>query len=149
MFAVNGVIVIAAATYLPYLADVIARQSGLGETFVGNTVVAMATSLPEVVVSIAALRVGAVDLAFGNLFGSNLFNILIVALNDVFFTAGPILRSAEAIQLLPAVAGMLMSAIVIIGLTYQTLEKKLVLAWDSIAILVVYGMTVLLLYVGR
>ena len=56
----------------------IARTLGIGEWFIGITVVAIGTSLPEIVSSIMAARRGHGEMAIGNIFGSNIFNILMV-----------------------------------------------------------------------
>ncbi len=57
-------------------ANEISVQTGLGATFVGTTLVALVTSLPELVTTLAAIKIGANDMAIGNLFGSNMFNML-------------------------------------------------------------------------
>jgi cation:H+ antiporter len=62
----------------------IAELTGLGTTFVGTTLVALVTSLPELVATLAAARLGADDMAIGNLFGSNLFNMFALGLTDFF-----------------------------------------------------------------
>ena len=56
----------------------IARMFGLSETLIGLTIVALGTSLPELVTSIVAARKGQNDIAMGNVIGSNLFNILLI-----------------------------------------------------------------------
>ncbi len=68
-------------------------QTGLGEAFVGSLFIAITTSLPEIVVSLAAVRIGAVDLGIGNVLGSNLFNLLILGLDDVFYRQGPLMAA--------------------------------------------------------
>jgi cation:H+ antiporter len=68
--------ILLAAPYLIRAADEIARSSGLGHTFVGTTLVALCTSLPELVATLTAVRIGSADLALGNIFGSNTFNML-------------------------------------------------------------------------
>ncbi|HEX3034293.1 MAG TPA: sodium:calcium antiporter, partial [Thermodesulfobacteriota bacterium] len=75
LYGLNALLIIGAATYLPHIGEEIAEITGLGQTFVGNIFIAVSTSLPEVVTSVAALKIGAVDMAVANLFGSNLFNI--------------------------------------------------------------------------
>ncbi|MBI2487628.1 MAG: sodium:calcium antiporter [Deltaproteobacteria bacterium] len=149
MYALNAVIVIGAATYLPHIGEEIAKITGLGQTFVGSIFIAISTSLPEVVVTIAAARIGAVDLAVGNLFGSNLFNILILALDDIFYTKGPILSYVSENHIFTTFSAIMMTAIVIIGLTYRASKKPLFLAWDSIGILIGYFITTLVLYTMR
>ena len=145
-YGVNALIVIIAAIFLPKIGEGIAESTGLGQTFVGNIFIAVSTSLPEVVVSIAAVRMGAVDLAIGNLFGSNVFNIFILALDDIFFLKGPLLSYASPNHIISALSAIAMTTIAIIGLTYRAEKKPLFLAWDSIGILFIYFINLILLY---
>jgi cation:H+ antiporter len=148
-YGANALLVVAAATYLPHLADQIAFATGLGRTFVGTIFVALATSLPELVVSIAAVRIDATDLMFGNLLGSNLFNMAILGLDDLVYVKGPILAHASPAHLVTASAAMAMTAVAVIGLTYRVSKKRLWFAWDSWALLAVYMVAVSLVYVMR
>lgn len=148
-YAANALLVVGAATYLPHLADRIAIETGLGRTFVGTIFVALATSLPELVVSIAAVKIDATDLVFGNLLGSNLFNMAILGLDDLLYLKGPILADASPAHLVTANAAMAMTAIAVIGLTYRVSKKRLLFAWDSWAILAVYVFAVAVVYVMR
>jgi cation:H+ antiporter len=148
-YSVNAVVVIIAALFLPGIGGRIAEETGLGQTFVGNILIALSTSLPEVVVSVAAVRIGSVDLAIGNLFGSNIFNVFILAIDDMFFTKGPILSFADPGHLTSALSAIAMTAIAVIGLTYRAEQKRLLLAWDSLAIIMVYITNMMLLYHQR
>jgi cation:H+ antiporter len=145
-YGLNALIVIIAATFLPKIGEGIAETTGLGQTFVGNIFIAVSTSLPEVVVSIAAVKMGAVDLAIGNLFGSNIFNIFILALDDIFFLKGPLLSYASPNHIISALSAMAMTTIAIIGLTYRAEKKRLFLAWDSVGIVICYILNLMLLY---
>jgi len=145
-YAGNALLVIAAATYLPHLADQIAVATGLGRTFVGTIFVALSTSLPELVVSIAAVRLDATDMVFGNLLGSNLFNMAILAIDDLLYVKGPILADASPAHLVTANAAMAMTAIAVIGLTYRVSKKRLYFAWDSWALVAVYIFAVAVVY---
>jgi len=145
-YGINALIIIIAAVFLPKIGEGIAEKTGLGQTFVGNILIAISTSLPEVVVSISAVRMDAVDLAIGNLFGSNIFNIFILAIDDFFFLKGPILSHVSPLHAVSALSAIAMAAIAIIGLTYRVEKKRLFLAWDSIGILLVYVSNVMLLY---
>ncbi len=149
MYGLNAVLVIGAAMWLPYFGDKIADMTGLGRTFVGSVFIALSTSLPEMVVSFAALRMGAVDLAMGNLFGSNLFNIGILAVDDVLYTKGPLLSHITDNHAVTISAAMVMTAIAIIGLTYRAGKKRFIFAWDSVAIMAVYALATLMLYLLR
>jgi cation:H+ antiporter len=148
-YCINAIIVIIAATFLPKIGKGIAETTDLGQTFVGNIFIAFSTSLPEVVVSIAAVKIDAIDLAIGNLFGSNMFNILILAIDDIFFIKGPILSFVNPDHIISALSAIVMTTIAIIGLTYRAEKKKLFLAWDSISILLVYVVNLMLLYMLR
>ncbi|MDP3260534.1 MAG: hypothetical protein Q8M34_08110, partial [Thermodesulfovibrionales bacterium] len=148
-YGINAMVVIIAAIFLPKIGEGIAETTGLGQTFVGNIFIALSTSLPEVVVSISAVKMGAIDLAVGNLFGSNIFNIFILAVDDMLFVKGPILSFVNTSHIISALSAILMTAIAIIGLTYRAEKKTLLLAWDSIGILLVYIANIMLLYMLR
>lgn len=149
MYVLNAVFIVTAATYLPYLGEEIARSTGLGLSFVGNIVIAASTSLPEIVVSVAALRMGAVDMAFGNLFGSNLFDMAILGIDDAFYTAGVLTSHVSTSHEIAAVAAMTMTAVAIVGLTYRATKKRLFLSWDSWGIVAVYVLATAALYLNR
>ena len=148
-YSLNAVIVIIAATFLPKIGEGIAENSGFGQTFVGNILIALSTSLPELVVSVSAVKMDAVDLAIGNLFGSNIFNILILAVDDIFFIKGPLLSFVNPNHVISALSAIMMTAIAVIGLTYRTERKRLFLAWDSIGIVLVYLLNLMLIYMFK
>jgi cation:H+ antiporter len=151
MFAFYAALVVTAAGYLPYLGEQIAAMTGLGQTFVGNLFIATSTSLPEIVVSFAALRIGAVDMVYGNLLGSNLFDVAILAIDDLFYVHGPLYVSVTGNQVLAALAAMTMTAIVIIGLTYRVTRKRPlpIMAWDSLSLALMYVLAAVFLYATR
>jgi len=147
LYAVNGVVIVVVAAYLPHVGERIAAMTGFGQTFVGSFFIALSTSLPELVVTVAAVRLGAVDLALGNLFGSNLFNIAVLAVEDFLYTKGPLLASASPNHVVTAGAAIAMTAAAIVGLTYRTIKKPFFLAWDSMGILALYFVGQVILYV--
>jgi len=145
-FSINAVFVIVAAVFLPKVGEGIAESTGLGQTFVGSIFIAIVTTIPEVVVSIAAVRIGAIDLAMGNLFGSNIFNIFILAIDDFFFIKGPILSLVNQNHIISALFAIAMTSTAIIGLTYRAEKRTLFLALDSIVIILLYMANLLSLY---
>lgn len=145
-YSIFAGIIIVAALSLPYFAEHIAEITGLGKSFVGTFFLAASTSLPEIAVSIAAVRIGSVDLSVGNLLGSNIFNILILAVDDMVYTKGFILQDASDFHLLSVLSTIVMSAIVIIGLSYRAKGKRFWLAWDAAIIFIVYILNLILLY---
>jgi cation:H+ antiporter len=148
-YSKHAIIIIIAATFLPKIGEGIAEITGLGQTFVGNILIALSTSLPELVVSIAAVKMDAVDLAIGNLFGSNLFDIFILALDDLFFLQGPIFSFTGPGHLISVLSAIGMITIAVIGLTYRTTKRTLLLSWDSIGILLIFFVNLMLLYMIR
>jgi cation:H+ antiporter len=145
-YSLAAVAVIAAALWLPRLGAELARQTGLGEAFVGSLFVAITTSLPEIAVSVAAVRIGALDLGIGNVLGSNLFNLLILGLDDLFYRQGPLMADAGASHSISIVAIVMMNGLFLIGLTYKVMTKRFVVAWDTGAIAAVYVVAVTLSY---
>jgi cation:H+ antiporter len=145
-YSLAALAVVAAALWLPRLGAELARQTGLGEAFVGSLLVAITTSLPEIVVSLAAVRIGAVDLGIANVLGSNLFNLLILALDDVFYRRGPLMADAGSSHIVSIVALVMMNGLFLIGLTYKVMTKRFVVAWDTGAIAAVYAVAVALSY---
>jgi len=121
-------------------------MTGLGETFVGNIFVAVSTSFPELAVSIAALRIGAVDMAVGNIFGSNIFNMFILAIEDIFYFKGPLLSFVQGQHMIPSLLAMAMTGLAIAGLIYNAEKKLFVWAWDSFGIIVLFAVNLVLLY---
>lgn len=138
LFGVNALLLVAAATYLPGLGERLAAVAGMQQSFVGTLFVAIATSLPEVVVSAAAARMGALDMAAGNLFGSNLFNVAVLGIDDMLYARGSLLADVSSVHLLGTAAAISMSAAAVIGLTYRAQRKRYRLSWDAFAMLAMY-----------
>lgn len=146
-YCVCALLIIGAATWLPFIGERLAEETGLGKSFIGTTFVAMTTSLPEVVVSMSALRIGATDMAIANLFGSNMFNILILAIDDMFYVKGPLLSDVSTNHAITGFMAVLMTGVAVVGLTYRLKKKPFLrLGWDAVAILIAYCLSILLLY---
>jgi cation:H+ antiporter len=148
-FAIYAAFIAAAGIYLPHVADQLAALTHLGQTFVGSTFVALSTSLPEIVVTQAALRLGSVDLAVGNILGSNLFNIAILAVDDALYFKGPLLTHISASHAVTASAAMTMTALMVIALMYRSKKKFFFVSWESLGIFLVYVVSELMLYLER
>ena len=124
----------------------IAEITGLGTTFIGTTLVALVTSLPEMVTTIAAIRIGASDMAIGNLFGSNMFNMFALGFTDLFYTGGRFLAVIDPAFLLVGVLGLLTTVVGLVG-NLARLEKRLwIIEIDSLALFIIYIAGMWLLY---
>ena len=115
----------------------------------GSLFIAITTSLPEIVVSLAAVRIGAIDLGIGNVLGSNLFTLLILGLDDVFYRQGSLLVAADASRSVAILAVVTMNALFLIGLTYRVMTKRFAIAWDTGAMAAVYVTAVGVAYLLR
>jgi len=89
-FLLQGLIVGLAGWLLSRTAVTIASHTGLSEGVVGGVFTAVSTSLPELVVAITAVRMGALTLAVGDIIGGNAFDTLFVAMSDIAYRQGPI-----------------------------------------------------------
>jgi cation:H+ antiporter len=147
-FALAGVVIVVAGVWLGSIADRIATETGLGRSFVGAFFLGVSTSLPEIAASLAAVRMGAIDLAIGNVLGSNLFNVTLLAVYDVFDGPQNLWASLSTANALALVIAIMMTAVVIISLIYRASPKTpWRMTWDGFALLGMYGASMLLLYV--
>ncbi len=116
----------------------IADLTGLGTTFIGTALVALVTSLPELVTTIAAAKFGADDMAIGNLFGSNLFNMAALGLTDLFYLQGRFLSAVDPAFVLVGLLGLIMTGMGLIG-NLARLERRLgFVEIDTLLLLLVY-----------
>ncbi|MFM8378858.1 MAG: sodium:calcium antiporter [Planctomycetia bacterium] len=141
-FGVLALVVVAAGVFLSRAADHIAEATGLGRVLVGSLLLAAATSLPELTVDVAAVREGLPDLAIGDLFGSSLMNLLILAVVDLGIRRGrPMFSREAAAHALPATLSIVLTATA--GLAILTAGRLPEIAvagvgWWSLVILLAY-----------
>ncbi|MGY8768571.1 MAG: sodium:calcium antiporter [Pirellulales bacterium] len=126
----TGVIFFAASRLAP-TADNIASLTGLGGTFFGSTFLALVTSLPELVTTYAAVRMGAADMALGNILGSNSFNIAILLPVDMFYTRGSILADADPVHAVTAGAVIFINCIATMGILYKSHKRHWIIEPDA------------------
>ncbi len=143
--AAAGVIVLVGPS-LSISAGVIADQSGLGRTFVGTTLVALTTSLPELVASIVAVRMGAFDLAAGNIFGSNAFNMLLLLPLDALYP-GSLLASVSPDHIVTGAAAVIVTSVAVIGQLYGETKRQRVIDPDAILVIALILAALYVLYI--
>jgi len=141
-------VVLVAGAALPFVAKAMAVEMGWHQSFVGTLFVAFVTSLPEMVVTVAALQLGAVDMAIGNLFGSNLFNIAILAVDDIFYLQGPLFDAVSSTHAISAFSAIMMTGVAIVGLLYRPRTRVLkTVGWVSLFLFTVYLINSYILYI--
>jgi len=138
-YAAAAAVVIAAGLWLPFAAEGVATTMGWSQSFVGTLLVAVATTLPELTVTLAAVRIGALDMAIGNLVGSNLFNLALLGIDDLLYVQGPLLAAVSPAHALSAVAAAIMAGALIIALVARPQARLLnAVSWTSVLIALVY-----------
>ncbi|MBU0687605.1 MAG: sodium:calcium antiporter [Candidatus Margulisbacteria bacterium] len=146
-FAMFALLIVLAGSWLPIIGRQIAELSGWGQTFVGTVFLGFATTLPELVVSFSALSIGAIDMAIGNLLGSNVFNILILFVADVFYSSGSLLSVISIDHIITAVAAIVMTGVAILGLVYRSEKRNFRhISWDAYTLIFIFVLTWFLLY---
>jgi cation:H+ antiporter len=136
--ALAALVVLVAAPVVALSAKGIADETGIGQTFVGAFLLAATTSLPELVASVTAVWIGAHDLAVGNLFGSNAFNMMILFAADLASVHGPILAAVSPAQVAAGVGAILRMALALAAVVHGAEIRIRRLEPDAIAILFVY-----------
>ncbi len=146
-FILSTLAVVGLGVWLASLGDRLAAETGLSRSFVGNLFLAVSTSLPEVAASVAAVRLGAIDLAISNALGSNLFNIGVLAVYDVADGRANFWASLSSANALAAVIAIMMTGVTIVSLIYRASPRTPYrITWDAVALLSMYVGAMLLLY---
>lgn len=139
-YAVAAGCIVAAGIWLPFVAKDLAAHMGWQQSVVGTLLVAAVTTAPEAAVTLSAIRLGALDMAIANLLGSNLFNMTILAVDDIAFLPGPLFASASEAHAPTALIAVMMSALVIAGLVFRPRGRGLLgLGWISLGLLLFYA----------
>lgn len=149
-YAATAAVVVGSGIWLPLIGIELARLMGWSNSFVGTLFVAMATSVPELATSWGALKIGAIDLLFGNLLGSNLFDVLILAIDDIAFLPGSLYRDLSGMHAITAMSAALMGASVVVALAYQPATRVAHMgSWASLALLATYLLNAVLQFMHQ
>jgi cation:H+ antiporter len=149
--AIGGYVISASAIFVagPFLAnaaDRLAGMSGLGQSFVGTTFVALSTSLPELVTTFAAVRMGAFDLALGNIFGSNAFNMALLCPLDIL-QPGSLFAAVAPTHSITCMATILVTSVIVMGQLYHAEKRVRFVEPDALLVVVlILGVLGLLYY---
>ncbi len=144
-----SIVILACGVGLVWTADAIASQSGLGATFVGSTVLAASTSLPELSTTFAAARLGAYTMAISNIFGSNLIMLALLLPADALYRGGPLLAEAGRAEMLTLVTGILVTTVYVAGMLVRRKPQVLRMGIDSALVMAIYLASLVMLYAIR
>lgn len=145
IFSICAIVTVIAAMKLSTYADVLSKKTSLGGMLIGTVFLAGATSLPEVTTSLSAVIIDNPDIAVGNVLGSNMFNLFILAMFDLYFRKQQFLREAEKEHFYTAGIGLVLTITSLIALKLKLNITVLGIGVDTLFIIVIYvvGMFVL------
>ena len=149
IFFLLAVIIFFAGKSGTVYADKIATVTGLGRTFIGGLLLAIMTSLPEVITSISSVRLGAYEMVIGNLLGSNLFNLSIIAVVDLLYKKGNVFNHIAKTEIIPADFSLILLVFMMFGIIKNKKAKKRKLQIETVAIFVFYLLGVYVMYKMR
>ena len=133
-FLGSSIVIIVVGSWLARIGQSLATNTNMTETFVGTLFLAFATSLPEIAVAFSALKIGAHDMAIGNILGSNIFNIFIIPICDAAYRRGPLLAGVNPSHIFTLILGIIMTVIAVAGIIYRTKKSFFKLGLDTLAI---------------
>lgn len=146
-FSAAAAILVLVVPQLVKASSDLATITGLGTSFVGTAFLSVITSLPELLAALAAARIGALDLAAGNLFGSSVFNMLGVGLADIFYVHGRFLGAIDPNFALVGLLGLLLTNMALMGNLARIERKVLFIELDALGIILVYLVGMYFLFV--
>lgn len=138
MTAIMAAIILIAGFVLARTGDALAAQTGLGTSFIGVTLVGLATSLPEISTLVAAVRLKRYSMAFGDIFGTNILNVALIWLIDLAYPGGPVLNEVGGFSQVAASLGIVLTLLYVAGLVERRNTTLGRLGLDSWAVLVTY-----------
>ncbi|WP_226580696.1 sodium:calcium antiporter [Halobacillus litoralis] len=137
-FIISAVVVFAAGSALSISGDQIAQQTGMSSSFVGSFLIAASTSLPELVTVLVAFKLANYGMALGSILGSNLFNLQLLAVTDLFYRKGPILQALSTTHLPIALLSIVMLLLTVFLLNRKPKRNTALYAAPSFAMIVLY-----------
>lgn len=146
-YVLAAAVVVASGWWLPFIGVRLAEVMDWHGSFVGTLFIAGATTLPELAVTVSAIRIGALDMAIANLLGSNLFNVTILAIDDLFYLKGPLFSNVAYVHAFSALSGCLMTGLAVIGLSCRPGARLLsAVGWISVGLVSIYVLNAWVLF---
>lgn len=137
-FAGYATVVALAGWSLAQLAIPLGEKTGLSHGIIGGVFTAVSTSIPELVVAITAVRMGALNLAVGDIIGGNAFDTLFIAASDIAYREGPIYAAMSSVEQFWLANSMLMTGVLLMGLIYRQRHGPGNIGLESVILLILY-----------
>ncbi len=149
LFAGAALIVLAAGWNAALVAEVLSVQTGLGASFIGVTLLAFATSTPELASVISSSRRGAYSLAFSNIFGTNMYNLFLLFVAEIFYVGGFVFQGVHPSAIFAGAVTAMIVCTYLWGLLEHENRTIFRLGWDSAAVVVLFLGGYYILYLIR
>jgi cation:H+ antiporter len=146
---ISALVILFAGYTLATVGDIIARQSGLGSSFVGFALMSMATSLPEASMVFASVRRGLYTMAISGILGTNPFNVALIFGVDMIAPGAPVLSDIGDFSVVGTLLGLAVTGFFLMGLIERADRTIWRMGVDSAAILIAYTGGMILLYSMR
>jgi cation:H+ antiporter len=134
-------VVITTGIFLPMIVKQIALIMHWQESFAGTLLMGFITTVPEMAVAVTAARINALNMAIGSIFGSNLMNNAILAIEDIVYEHGPIFSKISPVHVVSVMTALIMTGFAIIGLFYRPEQRILklvgVISWVLLLLLLI------------
>lgn len=144
--SIAAMVLFAASVGAVLTSEAIADQTDLGDSFVGATLLASATSLPELSTTVKAVRIGAYSMAVSDILGSNMIMLVLLLPTDALYRQGLLFDAIDPSAQFALAAGILISAVYLVGLLRRNPRKFARVGLDSWFVLFAYGLAVAGLY---
>jgi cation:H+ antiporter len=128
--------------------EVIAAKTGLSANLAGFVLIALTTSLPELSTTISSVRNGQYELAFSNIMGTNLFDLALLFVADLFYFEKSIFQEIHRFALFGALLGVLVTGVYMLGLIIRSKKQFWRMGYDSLVVILLYlgGVVVLSMF---
>jgi cation:H+ antiporter len=144
--AIAGSAIMIAGFLLAQTGAAVANQTGLGTNFVGAVLLACVTSLPEVGTVLAAVRLKRYEMAIADVFGTNLFNVMIIVVVDQLHPGKPVLVEVGAFAAFAALLASVLTLLFLVGMIERRDKTILRMGIDSLAAIVCYAAGLFVLF---
>ncbi|NJR78686.1 sodium:calcium antiporter [Sphingomonas corticis] len=137
--ALDGALIFAAGYALSQTGDAIATQAGLTSAIVGFALIGAATSLPELVTIVAALKLGRPEMAFGQVLGTNFVNLALLPLGDAVFRGPPLMETLGSFETVSALLGATLIGVFMVGLLEHRDRTIWKMGVDSAVVILIFA----------
>lgn len=147
--AIAAAVILAAGFVLAQSGDSIARQTGIGSNLVGLVLVGFATSLPELSSIYGAMKLERYEMVLGDIFGTNIFNIVLIFVADAAYSGPPIFNETGAFEAVATLLAIVLTAIYLVGLLERRDRTVFHMGYASLAVIATYAAGLVLLLLIR